>query len=244
MATDPMHILLLGAGLGFFGQGVRAAVGLKTLADYANGPAPSESDVFNAARLLISLVIGTLAGIASAISYYALLQGNIGDIGVAQVLGFAGAGYVGTDIIEAFIVKFFDQTSPTGLKNSTAPSGAMSMDAFASSLDTFAAIQQKLPNLAQTPTLTTRGILNYLKSKVYPPKDPAAWKATDPIKPNPLEDTPDYLLNKIQSLFQMQRLPKWELNYDDERLLKTDSYQNLALSIGQLFKNHGGDYVA
>jgi len=238
-------LLLLGAGLGFFGQGVRAAVGLKTLADYANGPAPSENDVFNAARLLISLVIGTLAGMAAAISYV-LAGGKAGEISPDQLLAFAGAGYVGTDIIEAFIAKYFDQTSPTGLKKPSTPSSAISLNDFASAIDAYAAVQQKIPNLIQRPTLTTNSILQYLKTKVYPPKDASKWKPTDKIEPGPGQDTPDYLLNKIQTLFQTQGLPdpKWEVDYDDEKLLKTDSYQTLAQSIGQVFKNHGGTYVA
>lgn len=118
MSTEAaINVLLLGGLLGLFGQGARVVVGLKTLTDFANAPSANQTDVFNAARLTVSLIIGFLAGIAEALAF---LEGGdptkIGQIGLQQLLGFAGAGYIGTDIIEAFIAKYFDSASKTGLK--------------------------------------------------------------------------------------------------------------------------------
>jgi hypothetical protein len=112
---DALKFLLLGGFLGLFGQGIRALVGLNLLKDYANGPNPSQADVFNAARLAISLVVGFLAGVATALVYVLKEDKVVSDIG-PYLLSFAGAGYVGTDVIEAFYVKYFDAGSSTGLK--------------------------------------------------------------------------------------------------------------------------------
>jgi hypothetical protein len=128
-AAATIQFLLLGGLLGLFGQGARALVGLKTLSDYANGPSPSENDVFNAARLATSLVIGFLAGIAAALTYYALGKDLSAKLDFQLLLGFAGAGYVGTDIIEAFVARYFDGGSETGLKESSAPAIGENVDA-------------------------------------------------------------------------------------------------------------------
>jgi hypothetical protein len=143
-----IQFLLLGGLLGLFGQGARAVIGLKTLTDYANGPAP-RSDVFDAARLIISLVIGFLAGIAAALTYYAIVRGAAVNLGLEQLLGFAGAGYIGTDVIESFIVKYFDKTSTTGVKDrrSGTPLDEVSLSAFASSLDALTLIKDRIPDL-------------------------------------------------------------------------------------------------
>jgi hypothetical protein len=114
-SADALKFLLLGGFLGLFGQGVRALVGLNLLKDYANGPNPSQSDVFNAARLAISLVVGFIAGVATALTYV-LKDGKVVSDIVPYLLPFAGAGYVGTDVIETFYVKYFDKGSPTSLK--------------------------------------------------------------------------------------------------------------------------------
>jgi hypothetical protein len=142
-AGDAITVLLLGGLLGLFGQGARAVVGLKTLADYANAPNPTQNDVFNAARLTVSLIIGFLAGVAAALTCV-LAKVQFTDIG-DHLLQFAAAGYVGTDVIEAFTASFFDKTTPTGLKAPSTPAGAVSLDAVSSLLDDkIAPVQDKL----------------------------------------------------------------------------------------------------
>jgi hypothetical protein len=137
---DALKFLLLGGFLGLFGQGVRALVGLNLLKDYANGPNPSQADVFNAARLAISLVVGFLAGVATALVYVLKDDKVVSDIG-PYLLPFAGAGYVGTDVIEAFYVKYFDAGSSTGLK---APQAQLDSG---SSPDSVTALEQIKPDL-------------------------------------------------------------------------------------------------
>ncbi len=99
--------ILLGGLIGLFGQGIRAVVGLKTMVDYASDQRVSEQDLFNAARILISLVIGFLAGIAATLilGIKTLMDSaNAGDL--HSLLGIAAAGYAGTDAIEGFISKY------------------------------------------------------------------------------------------------------------------------------------------
>jgi hypothetical protein len=135
---DALKFLLLGGFLGLFGQGVRALVGLNLLKDYANAPNPSQNDVFNAARLAISLVVGFLAGIAAALTY--ILKGSDVSSVIPFLLPFAGAGYIGTDVIEAFYVKYFDKGSTTGLK-------APQTQPDAGSSDSVTALEQIKPGL-------------------------------------------------------------------------------------------------
>lgn len=127
-AGEVLQVLFLGGLLGLFGQGARAIVGLKTLSDYASSPNPTEADVFNAARLIISLIIGFIAGIAAALAFE-IAGGDSAKINGQTLLGFAGAGYVGTDVIEAFIGKYFDNlksSSAQPLEVSTVSSGSNS----------------------------------------------------------------------------------------------------------------------
>jgi hypothetical protein len=106
--AQSIELVFLGGMLGLFGQGSRAAVGLKTLSDFANASNPGPSDVFNAARLAISLGIGFLAGIAAALTYI-MAGGDLTKLTVDALLGFAAVGYIGTDAIESFLVKYFDK---------------------------------------------------------------------------------------------------------------------------------------
>jgi putative chitinase len=116
--------ILLGGLMGLFGQGIRAVVGLKTMVDYAGDQEMSESALFSAARLIISLVIGFLAGIAATLTLgIKTLMDNPGDL--HTLLGIAAAGYAGTDAIEGFISKYL----PSGKsKPESAPPSAASQN--------------------------------------------------------------------------------------------------------------------
>jgi hypothetical protein len=108
---DPTHtlvILILGGLMGLLGQGSRAVAGLKSMADDAKTLGVSSSDLFQAARLFVSLAIGFMVGLAAALIY---LMGNPASPPDWHILlGFAGAGYAGTDFLEAFISKYLTPT--------------------------------------------------------------------------------------------------------------------------------------
>jgi hypothetical protein len=118
-ATTPIPVasalaaLILGGFLGLLGQGARAIVGLKGLQDQVDSPDASQTDVFSAARLLMSLMIGFLAGLAAtlAMGIDKLLFINPSNIDV--LLGIAAAGYVGTDFIEGFMSRFAPTRKPS-----------------------------------------------------------------------------------------------------------------------------------
>lgn len=117
---DVFATILLGGLMGLFGQGIRAVVGLKTMVDEATNQQKSESDLFSAARLIISLVIGFLAGIAATLTLgIKTLMDNPGDL--HTLLGIAAAGYAGTDAIEGFISKYLPFGKPKAEGASSLP---------------------------------------------------------------------------------------------------------------------------
>jgi hypothetical protein len=116
-------ILVLAGGMGAFGQGARVAVGLKGMTDEAKSLNLSPSDLFQTARLVTSLLIGMLVGIAAGLVY--IQAGSTADQVTFQTLvGFAAAGYLGTDVLEAFITKYFPPATPAAT-NAIAARNAM-----------------------------------------------------------------------------------------------------------------------
>ena len=110
--ANVLATLILGGFLGLLGQGARAIVGLKGLQDQVDNPDASRKDVFSAARLLMSLMIGFLAGLAATLAM------GIGKLlhdptNIDVLLGIAGAGYVGTDFIEGFMSRFVPTSKPS-----------------------------------------------------------------------------------------------------------------------------------
>lgn len=109
--TAILELLVIGALMGMLGQGARAVVGLKTMTDYANAQGVSASDLFEAARLITSLLIGSLVGLASALIYY-INGGTAADISSHVLVGWAGAAYAGTDALEALISQYLSPGAP------------------------------------------------------------------------------------------------------------------------------------
>lgn len=101
-AANALQYILLGALLGMIGQGARVVVGLKKSMEGAKqgskGPA-SRREWFDLSRLLISLVLGAIAG---AIAIVVTQEPHIGK---GMMLGIMGAGYSGADFIEGFMTK-------------------------------------------------------------------------------------------------------------------------------------------
>jgi predicted chitinase len=98
VGTILLALLLCGL-LGVLGQGVRAIVGLKN-AGSLNSTTPTEQAEFSLAYLVLSLMIGFIAGILAGI---ALNLENIITVDPSNwklLLGIAGSGYVGADFIE------------------------------------------------------------------------------------------------------------------------------------------------
>ncbi len=99
-----IQLILLGALLGLIGQGVRVVVGLKKLYEDTSQKKKQFTDDFNATKLLVSLLIGVVAGAIAAIS---VASGNTPtNLGKELILTLLAAGYAGTDFIEGFIKKY------------------------------------------------------------------------------------------------------------------------------------------
>lgn len=96
------------------GQGSRAIVGLKGMADDAKSLNLSPNDLFQSARLITSLVIGFLVGLAAAVIFIA----NPSSFDWHTLVGFASAGYLGTDFLEGFISKYLGP--PPAIKSALA----------------------------------------------------------------------------------------------------------------------------
>ena len=94
--------LLLGGILGMTGQGARVIVGLKKLAEKASAEKKTLKDVFEPSTLVVSLIIGFVAGVLALIG---LVGVDSELIDHSQMLAVLGAGYAGTDFIEGFIRK-------------------------------------------------------------------------------------------------------------------------------------------
>jgi hypothetical protein len=62
-----LEVLLLSGVMGLLGQGARTVIGLKSMTDDAKALNVTPNDLFQAARLLTSLMIGFLVGVAAAL---------------------------------------------------------------------------------------------------------------------------------------------------------------------------------
>ena len=94
--------LLLGGILGMAGQGIRVIVGLKKVHDSIDTKKIQFSAEFQTSTLVISLLIGFVAGIVGVISIDT--SGN-DLVDKNTLLTLLGIGYAGTDFIEAFMKK-------------------------------------------------------------------------------------------------------------------------------------------
>ena len=102
MATPWISLIALGAILGFLGQSVRVVVGLKKARDEAAALGKTFTEAFEPSTMLVSLLIGGVAGALAAIM--ALRPDT--NIATETLLGLAAAGYSGADFIEGFIARY------------------------------------------------------------------------------------------------------------------------------------------
>ena len=126
--------LVVGGLMGMIGQGARAVIGLKKLREESSNKAPDQADVFMASRLMISLMIGFITGVAALLLLGGMpLAGELKDH-LSFLMGIAAAGYAGTDAIEAFVQKL--PTVPALVQPGGGSSGAGAGPGGASSIDT------------------------------------------------------------------------------------------------------------
>ena len=100
-----LQIILLSGLAGAVGQSARVVVGLKKLNDEADAKNVKFSDMFDTARLLVSLLIGFVAGVLAALALHPDLK-TLTTLDSGTVLSFAAAGYAGTDFIEGIMSRY------------------------------------------------------------------------------------------------------------------------------------------
>jgi hypothetical protein len=143
-----LELLTVGGLMGLLGQGARAVVGLKGMADNAKARDLTPNDLFEAARLIVSLLIGFLVGLAAALVYFKTNGATEPDF--QALIGFAASGYVGVDFLEGFISQYLSQGAAGSKVQNLAASQALDLK-----------IQK---------TLAT-GVCGYVKVGAHPPPD-------------------------------------------------------------------------
>lgn len=89
-------LLAMGGFFGALGQGARVVVGLKKLKELNQDKAPDEQDVFVAGRLVVSLMIGFIAGGLGGLTVLSFEP----HLALSSVFAVAAIGYAGADAIE------------------------------------------------------------------------------------------------------------------------------------------------
>jgi hypothetical protein len=117
-AMEWIQVAAIGALFGALGQAIRVIPGLKKAADQAAEKGRSMTDDFQGNRLLISLLIGAVAGVLGAISLGVPLDEKIAS---GTIVALLGIGYSGADFIEAFMARHVP-------KSATADAGPSGID--------------------------------------------------------------------------------------------------------------------
>ncbi len=102
-ATDWLVVIALGAAMGLLGQGIRVVVGLKKTAEKAAAVSKTLADALVPSTLVVSLLIGSIAGALAAVATSNNLSGVIQ---APALLALAAAGYSGADFLEGFMSKY------------------------------------------------------------------------------------------------------------------------------------------
>lgn len=98
-AQDVLTSVFLGVTFGAIGQGARMIVGIKKTFDEANAKDVSVAEVFDVKQLVVSLIIGAIAGGLASLA----LINNPGQLTKESIFVLLTAGYAGADFIEGFM---------------------------------------------------------------------------------------------------------------------------------------------
>jgi uncharacterized membrane protein YeaQ/YmgE (transglycosylase-associated protein family) len=106
-ANNALSYIVLSLLLGALGQAARMVVGLKKTYDAAQAKNLPTSACFDGKQLIVSLILGAIAGGLASIS---MIDNPVFDKQTIMIL--VTAGYAGADFIEGFMRK--EQTVRTG----------------------------------------------------------------------------------------------------------------------------------
>jgi hypothetical protein len=116
-ALEVLAALTLAGLLGMAGQIVRAVGGLKKMSDEARAQGLHTFDLFVTSRLVTSLIVGFVAGMAAAVSMGLSNLMPVRLDNTQLLVGLAAAGYAGTDFLEAFARNLASRAGASGLIN-------------------------------------------------------------------------------------------------------------------------------
>lgn len=112
--TQSMHLdqwlqlALMGGIFGLLGQLVRTAMGMRKLTRSSGGLKKAMADEFSQSQLLISLLLGALAGIMATFTVPGL-EGFADNpvVSPTVILAIVSAGYAGGDFLEGIVKSQF-----------------------------------------------------------------------------------------------------------------------------------------
>jgi hypothetical protein len=105
--TDWLELILLAGLAGAVGQSARVIIGIKKVNDQASATNQSMGDIIQLSRLMVSLLIGFVAGVLAVL----VMNVTITAIKPETILALAAAGYTGADFIEG-IMSRYEPTPP------------------------------------------------------------------------------------------------------------------------------------
>lgn len=98
-ATDVLTILIIGAMLGAGGQVLRVFIGWKKRFQEVGGDAAKFKESFSTPRLIMSILMGAVAGMLAIITKEGGLESQA-KLTSDFLIAVMGAGYAGSDFIE------------------------------------------------------------------------------------------------------------------------------------------------
>ncbi len=123
-AHDWLMQFLVGATFGALGQGLRVIVGLKKVNDSALAKGQPFTELFSAGTLVVSLLIGAIAGVLGTLSAGV----NLAAITRENIMMLIGVGYAGADFIEGFVRKELPSGAGGAAPGAGAGSGGEAQD--------------------------------------------------------------------------------------------------------------------
>ncbi len=100
--TEWLELIVLAGLAGAVGQTARVIVGIKKVNDQASATNQSMGDIIELPRLVVSLLIGFVAGVLAVL----VLNPGMNGIDSKTILALAAAGYTGADFIEGIMSRY------------------------------------------------------------------------------------------------------------------------------------------
>ena len=114
--TEWLELIVLAGLSGAVGQCARVIVGMKKVNDQASATNTSIGELIQLPRLIVSLLIGFVAGVLAVL----VMNPGMNGINTQVILALAAAGYTGADFIEG-IMSRYEPSPPAAPQPQPAP---------------------------------------------------------------------------------------------------------------------------